>query len=109
MNPYFPAQDENIWVGTLRVVLFFPGSRSLKNKRKELQKIKSRLRNNHNFSVSEVGHLENIKRSVIGICMISNDAQYLRTQFDHAFNTLASIIDGRIESSHQSLTPFSPR
>ena len=104
---YFPAPDEKIWIGVLRVQLSFPGSKNLKNKRKELSKVKSRLSNKHNISIAEVGHLENIKRSILGICIISNDNLKLESVLQRCFQDIASIIDGRIDDSFHQILPFS--
>ena len=107
MQSYFPAPDEKIWIGVLRLHLSFPGSRSLKNKRKELSKIKARLSKAYKVSISEVGYLENIKRSIVGICIISNDAPLLESQLDRCFQDVCSILDGRIEHSFHQILPFS--
>ena len=107
MIAYFPAPDEKIWIGVLRLQLSFPGSKSLKHKRKEISKIKARLSKRYNISISEVGNLENIKRSIIGICIISNDTLKIESIIETCFQDVASIIDGRIDDSFHQLLPFS--
>ena len=104
---YFPAPDEKIWIGVLRLQLSFPGSKNLKNKRKELSKIKARLTKSHNISIAEVGNLENIKRSILGICIISNDTLQVESILQRCFQDVSSIIDGRIDDSFHQILPFS--
>jgi len=104
---YFPAPDEKIWIGVLRVQLSFPGSKNLKNKRKELSKLKARLPKKYNISIAEVGYRENIKRSILGICIISNDTLHIESIFQRCFDDLSSIIDGRVDDEYHQILPFS--
>lgn len=79
---FFPAPDESLWVGVLRLGLVVPGSRSLKDKRRAIAQLRDRLRARHNLSVAEVGHLDSPMRAVVGVAMVANDARFLRSALD---------------------------
>lgn len=79
---YLPAPDESIWVGLLRLELRMPGSRSLKEKRHGVSRVRERLRQRPELSVAEVGHLEDRARAVLAVCMVSSDARHLRSTLD---------------------------
>jgi len=78
----FPAPDENTWLGVLRLQLFVHGSRSLKDKRRAVSKVRDRLRAKHNISVAEVGHLEDHQRAVLTGAMVSNDSRFVQSALD---------------------------
>ena len=75
-----------MFVGTLQIDLYLPGSLSLKEKRFILQSLKSRLRNKFNVSVSEVDHNDLWQRAGLGIAVVTNDAQY-------AHRVLSKVVD----------------
>lgn len=62
-----------IAVGLLTVDLQIPASRSLKNKRKVMSSITSRLRQRLNVAVAEVDFLDKWQRGRIGISAVSNE------------------------------------
>jgi uncharacterized protein YlxP (DUF503 family) len=65
-------------VGVFYFELYIPASRSRKDKRMIINSLKKRLRNGHNIAVSEVGFLEEMKRSAIGmstVCLRRGDAE----------------------------------
>lgn len=66
-------------IGTLRVRLLLRQSRSLKDKRQVVKSIKDKLSNNFNVSVAEVEEQDNRQLAVLGIAMVSNEAQHLKT------------------------------
>lgn len=80
---YMPAPDESIWVGVMRLVLEVPASRSLKDKRKVIARVRDRLRARSELSVAEVGHLDDRSRSVMAVVTVSNDARVVRSALDH--------------------------
>ena len=64
-------------VGVLQIELSVPDAMSLKDKRRVVLSIKDRIRHNHNVSIAEVGALDEHRRSIIGIAMVSNDSRYV--------------------------------
>ena len=78
---------------------------SLKGKRKIVKSIVTRLRNNFNASVAEVGSNYNHQRGEIGVSMVGNDPRLLNSKLDKLFNLadelgLAEIIDTEMEIIH---------
>ena len=99
---HLEAPDESIWIGVLRLELTINGSRSLKDKRKQVSRFRERFRKRYNMSVAEVGHLQNKHHSVLAACMISNDQKHLRSVLDSRANEAMTLLDARIDS-HQIL------
>jgi uncharacterized protein YlxP (DUF503 family) len=65
-----------MFVGAYRVELFFPASRSLKEKRSILNRMKSRLAQ-LNLAVAEVDGQDLWQRSSLGVAAVSSDSVYL--------------------------------
>ncbi len=64
-------------VGILQLELSIGDAMSLKDKRRVVKSLKDRIAHGHNVSVAEVGALDQHRRSIIGVAMISNDARYV--------------------------------
>ena len=99
---YLPAPDESTWVGVMRLVLEVPASRSLKDKRRVLSRVRDRLRARSELCVAEVGHLEDRSRSVFSVVTVSNDARVARATLDRVAGELpgwseAHLLDVDIE------------
>ena len=75
-------------VGTLRVRLIVRESRSLKDKRQVVLGIKDRLRHNFNISVAEVENQDDRQLITLGIAMVSNETQHLRTALSQIVNAV---------------------
>ncbi|MBW1726080.1 MAG: DUF503 domain-containing protein [Deltaproteobacteria bacterium] len=76
--------------------------RSLKGKRKIVKSIISRLRNNFNVSVAEVGSNDIYQKAVIGFSLVGNNRKVINSKIDKIFNlaeelNLAEIIDSEME------------
>ena len=65
-------------VGSLRVRLLVRESQSLKDKRQVVRSIKDRLRNDFNVSVAEVDAQDHRQLVVLGLAMVSNEAEHVR-------------------------------
>lgn len=78
-----------MFIGICELELFIPESGSLKSKRFVLSSLKTRLRNNFNVSVSEVGDNEKWQRATLGISMVANEKKYI----DKAMHKVLSFID----------------
>ena len=50
---------------------------SLKDKRRVIKSLKDRIAHAHNVSIAEVGALDEHRRSIIGMAMVSNDSRYI--------------------------------
>ncbi len=63
-------------IGSLILTIDIPASSSLKEKRRVIKSIQSRLRNEFNVSVAEIDHQENRQSSVIAVVCVSSDQHY---------------------------------
>ena len=63
-------------VGICTLTLDIPHSRSLKDKRRVVKSITSRVRRQFNVSIAEVDAHDVWQSAVIGIACVSNDASY---------------------------------
>ncbi|HID11975.1 MAG TPA: DUF503 domain-containing protein [Candidatus Latescibacteria bacterium] len=82
-------------VGTCEIQLWFPGSRSLKEKRFAMKSLKDRIRARFNVSVAEVDGHGLWQRGALGVAMAS-------TETDHIHRVLSEVVrfvegDGRVE------------
>ena len=64
-------------VGGLQIELSIPDAMSLKDKRRVILSIKDRIAHHHNVSIAEVGALDEHRRSIVAIAMVSNDSRYV--------------------------------
>jgi uncharacterized protein len=65
-------------IGVLQLELGVGDAMSLKDKRRVVKSLKDRLSHGHNVSVAEVGALDEHRRSVLGLAMVSNDTRYVQ-------------------------------
>lgn len=75
---------------------------SLKAKRKILKSIISRIRNNFNVSIAEVGSNDIHQRAEVGFSVVGNDRALVNSKLDKIFNFaeatgLAELIDTEME------------
>ena len=64
-------------VGVLQLELSIPDAFSLKDKRRVIKSLKDRIAHAHNVSIAEVGALDEHRRSILGMAMVSNDSRYV--------------------------------
>ena len=65
-------------VGVVSIELFFPESRSLKDKRQILQSLRARIQARFNVSIAEVGYADKWQRAVLGVSMVNAEERPLR-------------------------------
>jgi uncharacterized protein YlxP (DUF503 family) len=98
-----PSIIESDMVAGLGTITFrLHDCRSLKGKRKIVKSIISRLRNNFNVSVAEVGSNDIYQKAVIGFSLVGNNRKVINSKIDKIFNlaeelNLAEIIDTEME------------
>jgi len=78
-------------VGILQLELSIHDAMSLKDKRRVIKSLKDRLANGRNVSVAEVGALDEHRRSIIGVAMVSNDSRYVRGALDKLVDFVRSV------------------
>jgi len=64
-------------VGVLKLTLYLPENHSLKGKRGVINKIKARVGNNFNVSISECDAQDMWQRAELGVCQVGGDAAYI--------------------------------
>jgi uncharacterized protein YlxP (DUF503 family) len=64
-------------IGVLQLELSIGDAFSLKDKRRVILSLKDRIAHSHNVSIAEVGALDEHRRSILGIAMVSNDSRYV--------------------------------
>jgi hypothetical protein len=89
-------------VGVLQMELAVPEAFSLKDKRRVIKSLKDRIANAHNVSIAEVGALDEHRRSILGLAMVSNDARYVEGGLSKLVDFVravpqVSLLDYRIE------------
>ena len=70
-------------------------STSLKEKRRIVRSIVERLKNRFNISIAEVGHSEALRRTALGLALVSNETAYLEKMLDKVINFVES--DPRVQ------------
>jgi uncharacterized protein YlxP (DUF503 family) len=63
-----------MFVGVLRLTFHVPHARSLKDKRRVVQKFRDRVRSRFDVSIAEVGAQDLHQRAVFGVAVVSGDA-----------------------------------
>ena len=86
-------------VGILQIEIAIAEADSLKDKRRVVLSLKDRIRNGHNVSIAEVGALDEHRRSIIGMAMVSNDKRYVE-------GGLSKIVDLVCMTPSVSLTDY---
>ena len=61
-------------VGILRLTFHVPHARSLKDKRRVVQKFRDRVRSRFDVSIAEVGAQNALQRAIFGVSVVSSDA-----------------------------------
>src|SRR5205085_11213680 len=89
-------------VGVLQVEISIPDAMSLKDKRQVVKSLKDRIGHGHNVSIAEVGALDEHRRSIIGVAMVSNDKRYVEGALSKLVDFIktvpqVSLVDYQIE------------
>ena len=102
---YFAAPDESNWVGVLRLGVRVAGSRSLKEKRKSIAQIRDRIRAKKNFTVAEVGHLEDHQRAVLSVGLVANEQRFIQSALDHLAHEISTWRSAVVEEATVLVMP----
>ena len=85
----------------IQVELHIPYAHSLKEKRKPVAGLKQRLQSKFNVSVAEIDYLDDWQKSLLGICMISNDRRYLEGQSQAIEQLIMDVRDIELNKLHR--------
>lgn len=77
-------------LGLLQLDIFIPESNSLKDKRSTIKSLKETIRKRFNVSIAETGKLDKWSRSEISITKVSNEAKFIRQEFQKIQNDIES-------------------
>jgi uncharacterized protein YlxP (DUF503 family) len=69
-------------IGVLQLELSIGDAMSLKDKRRAVKSVKDRIAHGHNVSIAEVGALDEHRRAILGVAMVSNDVRYVQGALD---------------------------
>ncbi len=82
-------------VGVSRLVLALPpGTSSLKAKRSVVRRIVERVKSRFHAAIAEVADMDDHRRAVIGVAVVSNDARHATSMMD----TIVSFVAGATEA-----------
>lgn len=86
----------------LQLEIAIPQAMSLKDKRRVVKSLKDRIAHGHNVSIAEVAALDEHRRSIIGMSMVSNDGRYVEGALSKLvdlvrLNPNVNLLDYRIE------------
>lgn len=80
-------------IGVMTAHLSLQGVTSLKGKRSIVKSVIGRLKSRFNISIAEVDHQDSKTIAVVGMSIVSNDAQFIDRQFDAIIGFMRN--DGR--------------
>jgi uncharacterized protein len=93
-----------MFVGALRIELYMPQCRTLKDKRQIVKSIIDRTGNRFNVSIAEVDHQELWQRSSLGIASVSNSEYAVREMLSRVDRSIRSL--GKAEVIESPITIF---
>ena len=79
-----------MFIGTLKVSLFLPGSRSLKERRSVVSSLKERAKARFNASVAEVDGGDTWQRATLGVAVVGGEYGHVGEQLDAVARLLES-------------------
>lgn len=90
-------------VGIGRIDLFFPESRSLKEKRQRVRRIVERARQRFNVSIAEVGKNNLWQKAHIGFCVVGERRDDIERVMDEIESFVESFYFGDIVTSEKEI------
>ncbi len=90
-------------VGLCTVELFIPDGHSLKDKRRILQSLKTRVRDKFNVSVAEVGEQDLWQKAILGLACVANESVHVNQVLDQVVNLIRAVPTVQLVRSHIEL------
>lgn len=75
-------------IGVLRLEIYIPESNSLKQKRMVLSGIKTRIRNNFNVAVTQIGAEDKWQKSILAVVGVERDGRKMNALLSQVVNFL---------------------
>ncbi len=95
-----------MYVGALRIELYMPQCRNLKEKRQVVKSIIDRTRNRFNVAVAEVDNQDLWQRCSVGITCVSNSEYAVREMLANVRRSIQTT--GKAEVLDSPVTVFTP-
>ncbi len=95
-----------MYVGVCRLTLVVAGSRSLKDKRSVLRKIKDRVANKLHVYVAEVGGQDTWQRAVLGFAVVSADGAHVESVVDSVVRFVSGLGVAHIVDENREILQF---
>ena len=83
-------------IGFLSIEIYLPYSHSLKEKRKRLSGLKSRLTKKYNVAISELEYQNKWQRTKIGMVSLNSQKRPVESLFSKIIEDVEKNIDGQI-------------
>jgi uncharacterized protein YlxP (DUF503 family) len=87
-------------IALLTLELHFPGARSLKDKRRALSSLETRIRNRFNVAVAEVEHQDLWQRARLAVVGVNTDHAHLESTLQHVASEAGNARDILLVDSH---------
>ncbi len=96
-------------IGVLQVELTIPGSENLKDKRRVVLSLKTKLHQEHMVSVAETGTLDSVRTATLGIVLAATDVSFAQSVLSNIQRKIQSHRDCVLaDASLQFLTGIDP-
>jgi uncharacterized protein YlxP (DUF503 family) len=82
-----------MFVGVLCLTFHIPGARSLKDKRRIVQRVRDRIRSRFDVSIAEVQAQDLHQRAVFGVSVVSSDAAVCHSVLSQVADAVESVGD----------------
>lgn len=93
-------------VGVLRLSYSLPGNATLKGKRQVVRRIVDRTRNRFNAAVAEVDSLDEPRRAVLAVAVVSNDGSHVNSMLDQIQSFTLGLTEAVLVDSRMELLPM---
>lgn len=79
-------------VGLLQLRILVPDAMSLKDKRRAVKSLKDRIAHRFNVSVAEVGLLDSLRQSELGVALVTNDSTFAESCLSKIVNLVRATV-----------------
>ena len=79
-------------VGLLQLRILVPDAMSLKDKRRAVKSLKDRISHRFNVSVAEVGLLDSLRQSELGVALVTNDSTFAESCLSKIVNLVRATV-----------------
>jgi uncharacterized protein YlxP (DUF503 family) len=95
-----------MFVGVLRLTFHVPHARSLKDKRRVVQKLRDRIRARFDVSIAEVAAQDLHQRAVFGVAVVSGDAAVCDSVLEQVAHAAETAEDAVLTDRATELIPM---